>query len=89
MSGIKQTLQDQSNSYSSKRVFVLIILLTIVGIAIATVVFGKKVDQFLFEGLIEAFVWGLVSISSEHVANAFGKNKFSLGKKREDEDLGG
>lgn len=56
---------DSTKEISSKRITILILILTLLVIIFANVFFNKHIDEFIYNGLIDVIIWSLGFIGAE------------------------
>lgn len=59
-----------SSKVSIKRVVVLILILLLVVVILAHVFFSKTIEDYIYDGLIEAVIWSMGFIGSEKFVEA-------------------
>lgn len=68
---MKSLLTDstKSNKLSIKRVVVLILIILLCIVVISHMFFNKHIDQYIFDGMIDAVIWSMGFIGSEKLVD--------------------
>ena len=70
---VSETFTGIRGRLSSKRVMMFFSFLVMIFMAIVSTFYGRKVEQFIFDGFLYIVVGSLFSVASEQFANKFTK----------------
>ncbi len=70
---VSETFSGVRGRLSSKRVMMFFSFLVMIFMAIVSTFYGRKVEQFIFDGFLYIVVGSLFSVASEQFANKFTK----------------
>ena len=73
VNAIAETFSGLSGRISSKRVMMFFSFIVMIFMAIVSTFYGKKVEQFIFDGFLYIVVGSLFSVASEQFAGKFTK----------------
>lgn len=68
---IREIFIDTNGATSSKRVMTFLSFLIMMVISYVSIIMGKNVEQFIFDGFLYIVVGGLFSVASEKFAQRF------------------